>query len=128
MDNWDRIFQKVKERVAGTCENVTQTYEVTPGDLPVLLVDCRGETASEDAYDMEEGSQASNLVIELTAYTSGAEKLKTAREIIGLANEEMEALYFRRTDGPKQITEIEDSTICRYTAKYERIVARNEIL
>lgn len=128
MENWDRIFQRIKEKVAGLCENVTQTYEVTPGDLPVLLVDCRGKISREEAYDLEEGSQASDLVIELTAYTSGADKLKDARAIMNLADEEMETMFFRRTEGPKQITEVEDSTICRYAATYERVVAKGELL
>lgn len=128
LGNWDSIFQKIQKRVADVCQNVTQTYEVTPNNLPVLLVDCRGEITRDDAFDMEDGSTASDLVMELTAYTSGAEKLKDARAIMALADEEMRTLYFKRTDGPKQITEIEDSTICRYTARYERIVTENELL
>lgn len=128
MENWDRIFQRIQEKVADKCPNVTQTFEVTPSALPVLLVDCRGKIDQEEAFDMEEGSQASKMVIELTAYASGEEKLKTVREIMKLADEEMRSMIFQRTDGPKQVTETEDSAICRYTALYERVFAEGELV
>lgn len=124
-EHWDHVFKELQETVSNICPYVTQTYEINLLQYPTLLVDCRGLTALEEALDMEYEGNVFETVFELTVYTDGEEKLNNAREIMKLADAKMAELGFRRTMGPRQVTETEDSKICKFTAEYKAVLAES---
>lgn len=83
---------------------------------------------SSTADDLDNNENAVNTTVEITIYTKGETKLTTAKNIMKLADAKMRELGFRRMYGPVQITNVSDTSICRYLARFTRIIGSGDTI
>lgn len=101
-------------------------YNPGPAELPYFqfkMID-NAETAS----DLSGNENAANMTVELTIYATGALGLNTCKSLMVIADTSMRSMGFRRMFGPQQITNAADANICRYLARYNRIIGSGDTL
>lgn len=83
---------------------------------------------SSTADDLDNNENAVNTTVEITIYATGPTKLSTVKSIMKLADSRMRELGFRRIYGPTQITNVSDTSICRYLARFTRIIGSSDTI
>lgn len=124
IDVSNEIYTRVKTAVQSVCESTSQLFQDPPASFPHLLVDMKDNPVT--VTDMENQECGVTPVVELIAYTEG--DLATAKEIISLADTQMRNMEFTRIFGPQQVTDAEDMSITRITARYSRLIMAGEEL
>ena len=80
------------------------------------------------ADDLDNTENAVNTTVEITFYATGATRLTTCKNLMSTADTKMRSMGFRRITGPYQITNAADTTICRYVARFSRIIGTDDTL
>lgn len=124
IDKSSEIFTRILSAVQPLCGSVSQAYQDSPAGFPHVFVDDKDNPVT--CTDMENNECAVTLLIEVTAYTEG--DLSLAKEIIGLADAEMQRMGFARLFGPQQAANIPDTGVVRVTARYSRMIADGDEL
>lgn len=100
--------------------------EPSPTSLPYMFFNVIGNEQTAD--DLSNTENAVNMTIEITFYASGTGKLNTCKNLMGLASDKMQTLGFRRIFGPSQIINMADASICRFVARFNRVIGTDDIL
>ena len=124
IDKSNYLFTQVKNAISSLCKDAGQTYTETPSAFPYMFFNQIDNSSIAD--DLDNNENAVNTTVEITIYTTGNKKLTDAKNIMSLANSRMRELGFRRIYGPQQITNIYDTRICRYLARYKRIIGSSD--
>lgn len=109
-----------------TSDNSSQTYSESPPVLPYMFFNVLGRPQTAD--DLENNKNAADTTIEVTFYAGGATKLSTCRKKMDKADGRLRSLGFRLVFGPQQITNVLDTSICRYVARFARIIGSDDAL
>ena len=119
IDASNRVLTNIKTYVAKTCKNVSNYSSKAPPEFPAVSV---VQIDNSDAcMDLENNENAVNSVIEIQCY---ANKSNTeSRNIINQCCDAMRMMGYRRTYGPKPITNASDTNICRTVARFTRLVS-----
>lgn len=126
IDYSNRIYTKIKTALGTLINGASQTFQDTPPAFPHYYFNQMDNPTTAD--DLENNENAVNTTIEITIYTTGATKLTDAKKIMNIVCEQMRLLGFRRPFGPQQITNIADTTICRYVARFNRVIGSEDII
>jgi hypothetical protein len=126
LDYSNRIYTKVKTALGTLIKDASQTFQDTPPSFPFFFFNQIGNDSKAD--DLDNNENAVNTTVEITIYTTGTTKLTDAKKIMALADVEMRLLGFRRIFGPQQITNIADTTICRYIARFNRVIGSEDVI
>lgn len=124
IDKSNYIYTQVKNAISPLCKETGQTFTEAPSAFPYMFFNQIDNSSTAD--DLENNENAVNTTVELTVYTTGNKKLTDAKNIMNLADTRMRELGFRRIYGPQQITNISDTNICRYLARYKRIIGSSD--
>lgn len=126
IDRSNQIFTKIKTAISSLCTEASQSNPSTIAKVPFTHVNQIDNSSSADDLDNQEN--AVNTTVEITVYTQGTSKLTDAKKIMNLADTEMRSMGFRRLYGPRQIDNLNDTSICRYLARFNRIIANGDTL
>jgi len=127
IDKSNYLFTQVKNALGTNIKGASQTYEASvPVDLPYMFFNQIGNEQTAD--DLSNNENAVNTTIEITFFASGASKLTTCKNLMAIADEKMRSMGFRRVYGPTQITNIADTSICRYMARFSRVIGADDTL
>lgn len=128
IDKSNYLFTQIKNLYTTTqLKGSGQTYEASvPADLPYMLFNVLGNEQASD--DLDNSENAVNMTIEITFFASGTSKLTTCKNLMTIASDKMRSFGFRRVFGPQQITNISDTAICRYVARFNRVIGVNDTL
>jgi hypothetical protein len=126
IDKINKVFTTVKSAISTLCPNASQTYSPSVSVFPYMYLTQLG--APETGTDLESNENAVNSTVEITIYTKGATKLQDAKNIMALANDSMKSMGFQRTFGAQQITNATDTEICRYVARFSRVIGSDDTL
>lgn len=127
IDKSNYLFTQVKTALGSNIKGSSQTYEAsTPVDLPYMFFNVLDNSQAAD--DLSNNENAVNMTVEITFFASGTSKLTTCKNLMAIASDKMRVLGFRRVFGPQQITNVSDTTICRYVARYNRIIGAGDTL
>jgi hypothetical protein len=126
IDKSNFIFTQVKNSLGTSVKDASQTFQDTPSQLPAIFMNTIGNDQASD--DFENNENAVNNTIEFTAYAVGTSKLTTCKNILSKVDTTMRKFGYRRIYGPRQITNISDTTICRMVSRYNRIIGSDDIL
>lgn len=127
IDKSNYIFTQIKNLFTTTqLKDASQTYQDTPASFPYMFLNVIGNESTAD--DTSNNENAVNTTVEITMYATGATKLTTCKNLMATADDKMRSMGFRRIFGPQQITNITDTTICRYLARYNRIIGSDDVL
>lgn len=124
IDKSSEVFTHVIYAVQPLCTSASQTYQDSPSKFPHVFVDCKDNPVT--GTDMENNECAVTPMVEITAYTKDG--LSSAKKIIGLADAEMRNMGFKRSFGPRQVTNVADTSITRVIARYDRLIADGDEL
>lgn len=126
IDKSNYLFTQVKNAISSLCKSASQTFIDAPSNLPHMFFNQIDNSSTAD--DLDNIENAVNTTVEITIYTTGNAKLTNAKNIMNLADTRMRELGFRRIYGPQQITNISDTSICRYLARYKRIIGSGDTI
>lgn len=126
LDKSNRIFTKVKASVSSLCNSVDQTYNLTPPNFPHVWVNQLDNPESDG--DLENNENAVSPLVEITVYTNSKTKLTDCKKIHSLSDVEMRLMGFERTFGPQQVTNTNDTNVCRMIARYTRLIGNNDVI
>lgn len=124
IDKANLCFTNVKNAISSLCTEASQTFVDVPAKFPFMhfnQVD-NPETAS----DLDGNENAVKPMVEITIYTKGESKFTTAKKIMKLADAEMKRMGFIRTFGPREITNINNTNICRLLSRYSRVIGSED--
>lgn len=124
IDKSSEIFTHIRYAIQPLCTSASQTYQDSPSKFPHVFVDNKDNPVT--GTDMENSECAVTPMIEITAYTKDG--LSSAKKIISLADTEMRNMGFKRTSGPRQVTNTADTSIIRVIARYSRQIADGDEL
>lgn len=120
------FFTRVKNAIGPTLlKGSSQTYVDAPPDFPHMHFNQMDNP--ETASDLDGNENAVRPMVEITLFTTGNAKLTTAKNIMKLADAEMKSMGFIRTFGPREITNINNTDICRLLSRYSRVVGSGDI-
>ena len=126
LDRSNYLFTQVKTALGTNIKDASQTYQDTPASFPYMFFNQIGNESTAD--DLDNSDNAVNTTVEITFYATGATRLSTCKSLMATADEKMRSMGFRRIYGPKQITNISDTSICRYVARFSRVIGSNDSL
>ena len=126
IDKSNFIFTQVKNFLGTSVKDASQTFQDTPPQLPAIFMKTIGNEQTSD--DFENNENAVNNTIEFTAYATGTSKLTTCKNIMSKVDTIMRQFGYIRIYGPRQITNISDTTICRMISRYNRVIGSGDIL
>lgn len=128
IDKSNYLFTQIKNLfTTSQLKGSSQTYESSvPVDLPYMFFNVLDN--SQTADDLDNNENAVNMTVEITFFASGATKLTTCKNLMAIASDKMRSMGFRRIFGPQQITNVSDTTICRYVARFSRIIGADDVL
>lgn len=124
IDKSSEIFTHIMYAVQPLCTSASQTYQDSPSKFPHVFVDSKDDPVTDT--DMENSECAVTPMVEITAYTKDG--LSSAKKIISLADAEMRSMGFKRSFGPRQVTNVADTSITRVIARYSRQLADGDEL
>lgn len=124
IDKSSEIFTHIRYAIQPLCTSASQTYQDSPSRFPHVFVDNQDNPVT--GTDLENSECAVTPMVEITAYTKDG--LSSAKKIIGLADTEMRNMGFTRFFGPKQVTNVADTSITRVIARYRRLIADGDEL
>lgn len=128
IDKGNAIYTKVKNAVSSLCTNTGQSIDDVPSSFPYLDFNQVDNPVYERASDLEEIENAVSPLVEIDIYTIGTSKLTNGKKIAKLADEEMMKLGFIRKFGPQKIDNLQDKSICRLKARYQRVFCDGDSL
>lgn len=120
------MFTQVVNALGIKIKGYDQVYNSSPSTFPYFyfnLID-NAETAS----DLSGNENAANMTAELTFYATGATALNICKNLMFVADTAMRSMGFRRMFGPQQIPNASDTNICRYLARYSRVICSGDTL
>ena len=126
LDRSNYLFTQVKTALGTNIKDASQTYQDTPASFPYMFFNQIGNESTAD--DLDNSENAVNTTVEITFYATGATRLSTCKSLMAIADEKMRSMGFRRTFGPQQITNVADTTICRYVARFNRVIGSDDSL
>lgn len=119
IDASNRVLTNIKTYVAKTCKNVSNYSSKAPPEFPAVSV---VQIDNSDAcMDLENNENAVNSVIDIQCYSNKSNT--ESRNIINQCCDAMRMMGYRRTYGPKPITNASDTNICRTVARFTRLVS-----
>lgn len=126
IDKSNYLFTQVKNAISSLCKSASQTFIQVPSEFPHMYFNQIDDSSIAD--DLDNNENAVNTTVEITIYTNGETKLTTAKNIMNKADARMRKLGFRRIYGPREVTNISDTNICRYIARFSRIIGSNDTI
>lgn len=122
----NEIYSRVKESVKSLCTNTTQTYSATQSTFPCLFFKQSNNRVSDT--NLEGDECAVTPIIQIEVFTNGSGALLDAEKIVGLADDEMRSMYFRRIFGPEPMDNLADRNIARMVCRYSRMIGSGDSL
>jgi hypothetical protein len=127
IDRSNYLFTQIKNLYTATqLKDASQTYQSSPPVFPSMFFNQIGNDGTAD--DLDNTENAVNTTVEITFYDNSTTKLTTCKNLMATADTKMRSMGFRRVFGPQQITNIADTTICRYIARYNRVIGSGDTL
>lgn len=119
IDASNRVLTNIKIYMAETCKNVSNYSSKSPPAFPAVSV---SQIDNPDAcVDLENNENAVKSVIEIQCYSN--KNITESKNIINQCCDAMRMMGYRRTYGPKPITNASDTNICRTVARFTRLVS-----
>lgn len=119
IDASNRVLTNIKTYVAETCKNVSNYSSKAPPEFPAVSV---VQIDNPDAcMDLENNENAVTSVIEIQCYSNKSNT--ETRNIINQCCDAMRMMGYRRTYGPKPVTNASDTSIYRAVARFTRLVS-----
>lgn len=126
IDKSNYVFTQIKNAISSLCTSANQTFVESPSEFPHMFFHQIDNSSTAD--DLDNNENAVNTTVEITIYATGSRKLSTVKSIMKLADSRMRELGFRRIYGPTQITNVSDTSICRYLARFTRIIGSSDTI
>jgi hypothetical protein len=127
VDRSNNLFTQVKNIYTTTqLKDASQTFQSTPPEFPSMYFNVLGNESAADDFDNNDN--ANNMTVEITFYTTGSTKLTTAKSLMKIAEDKMRSKGFRVVFGPREVTNAANTDICRYIARYNRIIGTGDTL
>ena len=119
IDASNRVLTNIKTYVSETCKNVSNYSSKSPPEFPAVSV---VQIDNPDyCEDLKNNENAVKSVIEIQCYSN--KNITESRNIINQCCDAMRMMGYRRTYGPKPITNASDTNICRTVARFTRLVS-----
>lgn len=125
IDVANKCYTRVKNSISSLCTEASQSFVDVPAKLPFMHYNQADNP--ETASDLDGNENAVKPMVEITIYTAGETRLTTAKNIMKLANAEMKSMGYIRTFGPKEVTNITNTNICRLLSRYSRVIGNGDI-
>jgi len=126
IDKANMCFTRVKNAIGTTLlKGSSQTFLDVPPSFPHMYFNQADNP--ETASDLDGNENAVKPMVEITIYTTGETKLTTVKSIMKLADAEMKSMGFIRTFGPREVTNISNTNICRLLSRYSRVIGSKDI-
>lgn len=121
----NRILTNVKKALGNKCATVVATTLNSKARFPAMMVKVVSNASTAD--DLEYGEEnAVRCVVTIEAYSNVS--LQEAVNLIGLANEAMYRMGFKRRQGPVELENIDAPEVSRVTARYLRAIGANDTI
>lgn len=129
IDIEDEIFDRVAKKLRSVEKDVRIYGEdmVTPSAFPCVTLIEADNTTDKNTQDSSCNENHANLMYEVNVYSnllSG--KKKQCKTLLEVIDNEFISLGFARTT--KLYLPVQDSTVCRLTARYSAKVSREKII
>lgn len=119
IDVSNRVLTNIKTYVAETCKNVSNYSSKSPPAFPAVSV---VQIDNPDAcMDLENNENAVTSVIEIQCYSNKSNT--ESRNIVNQCCDAMRMMGYRRSYGPKPVTNASDTNIYRTVARLTRLVS-----
>ncbi len=119
IDASNRVLTNIKTYVKDTCKNVSNYSSKSPPSFPAVSV---VQIDNQDAcMDLENSENAVESVIEIQCYSN--KNITEAKNIINQCCDAMRMMGYRRSYGPKPVTNASDTNIYRTVARFTRLVS-----
>jgi hypothetical protein len=125
IDVANKCYTRVKTAVNALIKGASQTYIDTPPDFPYMYFNQVDNP--ETASDLDGNENAVKPMTEITIYTMGDTKLTDAKKIMALADTQMKSMGYIRTFGPREVTNITNTNICRLLSRYSRVIGSGDV-
>lgn len=123
----NRILTNVKTLLGSACKNVSSTASASDTKFPTCGVKVVYNNAIAD--DLDFGDDEENAVycgVSIDVYTK--QSLQNAIDLIGIANQAMYRMGFKRIYGPEEIKDASHPEIHKMSARYARVIGSAETI
>lgn len=126
IDASNKCFTRVKNAIGTTLlKGSSQTFQDVPPLFPHMYYNQADNP--ETASDLDGNENAVKPMVEITIYTMGETRLTAAKNIMKLADAEMKSMGYIRTFGPKEVTNLTNTNICRLLCRYSRVIGSGDV-
>lgn len=120
----NRILTNVKLSLGDLCKNVVASRNNAETIFPTCHVRIVSNSATAEDLDCEGEENAVNCGVAVEIYSK--KSLAECINLIGIANTAMYEMGFKRREGPRQVTNVEQPDIYRMIARYVRAIGAND--
>lgn len=118
IDVSNRVLNNLKTLLKGSCNNVVKTSSLRPAKFPTLAL--KQLDNKDVAIDLENSENAVESVIEIQVFSN--KNNFEAKNIINKACDGMRIMGYKRNYGPSEVSNVSDTNIYRYIARFSRMI------
>ncbi len=122
-DYSNKIYTLVKKE-SPLCKNWGQELNGNPPKFPFVYFEQEDNPGGN--YDLEGRENSVTASIKITTYANGDGKKESARKISNEIRDTFVCHGFQCVYGPTKVDNAQDTSVCRYIARYRRKIASGD--
>lgn len=122
----NRILTNVKIALGNNCKTVVSSRNSSEAVFPACLVQVVQDAATAEDLDCDGEENAVFCGVQTEIYSK--KSLSDAINLIAIVNRAMYQMGFKRREGPRRVSNVEQPDIYRVAARYVRTIGDGDVI